>query len=113
MSLKDQLTQKGSSYTKWDGTNPTTNVGATKQSLLHADGGAEKHGYSTSGKYFSQVNAANNAYVNGGSFPLPQPSNLDMAGGAKINEPKYNHTQAYHPRPGEQYDDKGPVDGRY
>ena len=115
MSLKDQLTQKGSVLTKWDGTNPTTNVGATKQSVLHADGGNEKYGYSTSGQYFSQVNASSNSYDNGspGTFPLPRPSNLDMAGGAKINEPKYKHSQAYDWRQGFNYDDLGPKDGRY
>lgn len=115
MSLKDQLTQKGSSYTKWNGTSPTTNVGATQASVLHADGGNEEYGYSTSGDYFSQVNAASNNYDNGspGTFPLPQPSNLDMAKGSKISEPKYNHTQNYDWRQGQNYDDKGPSDGRY
>lgn len=115
MSLKDQLTQKGSGLTKWNGTNPTTNIGATKQSVLHADGGTETHGYSTSGKYFSQVNASSNTYDNGspGTFPLPRPSQLDMAGGAKISEPKYAHTQQYDPRQGFNYDDLGPADGRY
>ena len=113
MSLKDQLTQKGSGLTKWNGTNPTTNIGATKQSVLHADGGTETHGYSTSGKYFSQVNASSNAYDNGspGTFPLPQPSQLDMAGGAKISTPTF--TQPHDPRQGFNYDDLGPADGRY
>jgi hypothetical protein len=113
MSLKDMLSNNGSNLSKWDGTTPNTNVGATKQSLLHADGGNEKYGYSTSGDYFPQVNASDNAYVNGGAFPLPQPSKLDMAGGSKISEPKYGHTQAYDWRQGQNYDDKGPSDGRY
>ena len=115
MSLKNQLTQKGSTYTKWDGTNPTTNIGATKQSVLHADGGNEEHGYSTSGNFFQEVNKSSNTYDNGspGTFPLPRPSNLDMAGGSKINEPKYGHTQAHDPRQGQNYDDLGPEDGRY
>lgn len=113
MSLKDRLAQKGSGFTKWNGTAPTTNIGATKQSVLHADGGAEKHGYSTSGKYFSQVNASSNAYDNGSpdTFPLPQPSQLDMAGGAKISTPTF--TQPHDPRQGFNYDDLGPADGRY
>ena len=113
MSLKNQLTQKGSNLSKYNGAPPVTNIGATKQSVLHADGGNEQYGYSTSGDFFPQVNASDNAYDNGGSFPLPQPSKLDMAGGAKISEPKYNHSQAYDWRQGENYDDKGPVDGRY
>lgn len=111
MSLKDKLSTGGSNFTTWNGSTPNTNVGATKQSLLHADGGNEKHGYSTNGDYFPTVNAANNAYVNGGSFPLPQPSNLDMAGGAKINTPTF--TQPHDPRQGFNYDDLGPADGRY
>ena len=116
MSLKDRLlSNKSSNLTKYKGANPTTNVGATKQSVLHADGGNAEHGYSTSGNFFPDVNASSNAYDNGspGTFPLPQPSQLDMAGGAKISEPKYGHTQAYDPRQGQNYDDKGPVDGRY
>jgi hypothetical protein len=115
MSLKDQLKNQGSKLTRYNGTDPTTNVGATKQSLLHADGGNEAHGYSTSGNFFPQVNASSNSYDNGSprTLPLPRPSNLDMAGGAKINATQYGHTQAYDPRQGENYDDKGPVDGRY
>lgn len=114
MSLKNRLlSNKSSDLTKWKGTDPSTNVGATKQSVLHADGGNEEHGYSTSGNYFPEVNASDNAYVNGGSFPLPRPSNLDMAGGSKISEPKYGHTQAHDPRQGQNYDDLGPEDGRY
>ena len=113
MSLKDKLANAGSSYTKWDGANPYINGGALKTSLLHADGGNEKHGYSTSGAHFGTVNGEYQAYVDGTPNPLPTPSNLDMAGGAKISEPKYGHTQAYDPRQGQNYDDKGPSDGRY
>ena len=114
MSLKDRLlSNKSSDLTKWKGTDPSTNMGATKQSLLHADGGNEEHGYSTSGQYWSTVNPAYQAYVDGVGNDLPRPSNLDMAGGAKISEPKYGHTQVYDPRQGQNYDDKGPSDGRY
>ena len=116
MSLKDRLlSNKSSDLTKYKGSNPTTNVGDTKQSVLHADGGNEEHGYSTSGNFFPDVNASSNSYDNGspGTFPLPRPSNLDMAGGDKISEPKYGHTQAYAPIQGQNYDDLGPVDGRY
>jgi|TARA_R110000803_G_C11946245_1_gene317142 hypothetical protein len=108
MSLKDQLLQKGSNGTKWDGAQPPQNVGTTKQSLLHADGGNEKYGYSTGGDYFPQVNDAANSYDNGNSFPLPIPSQLDMANGAKINAPQYNHKQRYDWRSGQGYLDNLP-----
>ena len=111
MSLKDRLlSNKSSDLTKYKGSNPTTNVGATKQSVLHADGGNEEHGYSTSGNFFPDVNASSNAYDNGspGTFPLPQPSQLDMAGGAKISEPTYGHTQNYDHRQGKKYEDNLP-----
>lgn len=114
MSLKNRLlSNKSSDLTKWKGTNPNINAGATKASLLHADGGNEKYGYSTSGKYFNTVNASYQDYVDGVPNSLPQPSSLDMAGGAKINEPKYLHNQNYDWRQGQNYDDKGPQDGRY
>lgn len=113
MSLKDKLQNQGSGLTKFNGSTPSTNLGATKQSPLH--GVSEMYGYSTSGEYFTSVNQASNEYDNGSpqTFPLPRPSNLDMAGGAKISEPKYGHTQNYDWRQGENYDDKGPSDGRY
>ena len=42
MSLKNRLlSNKSSDLTKWKGTNPNINAGATKASLLHADGGNE------------------------------------------------------------------------
>jgi hypothetical protein len=114
MSLKDRLlSNKSSNLTKWQGTDPLTNMGATRESLLHADGGNEAHGYSTSGKYFATVNPAYQEYVDGVSNDLPRPSNLDMAGGSKISEPRYGHTQAHDPREGQNYDDLGPRDGRY
>ena len=116
MSLKNRLlSNKSSNLTKWQGTDPSTNVGATKHSVLHADGGNEEHGYSTSGNFFQEVNKSSNTYDNGspGTFPLPRPSKLDMAGGSKISEPRYGHTQAHDPRQGQNYDDLGPEDGRY
>ena len=33
MSLKNKLQNQGSNLTKWNGTNPSVNVGATNQSL--------------------------------------------------------------------------------
>ena len=113
MSLKNKLQNQGSNLTKWDGTNPQTNALATKASLLHADGGNEKYGYSTSGKYFNTVNASYQDYVDGVPNSLPQPSSLDMAGGAKISEPQYGHKQVHDWRQGFNYDDLGPSDGRY
>ena len=113
MSLKDKLQNQGSNLSKYNGAKPSTNRGATKQSTLHGDG--EKYGYSTSGDTYVLTNVASNIYDNGSpkALPLPSPSNLDMAGGAKISEPKYGHTQAYDPRQGQNYDDKGPSEGRY
>ena len=111
MSLKDKLQNQGSDLTKFNGSTPSTNLGATKQSRLH--GFDDEYGYSTSGNYYVTTNLSSELYDNGGSWPLRQPSNLDMAGGAKISEPKYGHTQAYDWRQGQNYDDKGPADGRY
>ena len=113
MSLKNKLKNQGSYFTKWNGTNPSTNLGATKQSRLH--GVDDQYGYSTSGNYYVTTNIASNTYDNGSpkTFPLPSPSNLDMAGGAKISEPKYGHTQNYDWRQGKNYDDLGPSEGRY
>jgi hypothetical protein len=108
MSLKSKLQGQGSNLTKWDGTNPSTNLGATKQSTLHGVG--VDYGYSTSGHYFVQTNLSSNLYDNGSpkTFPLGQPSNLDMAGGAKISEPTYGHTQNYDHRQGKKYEDNLP-----
>lgn len=113
MSLKNKLQNQGSNLTKWNGTNPSVNQGATKQSTLH--GVDNLYGYSTSGKFFSSTNKSSNEYDNGSpkTFPLPTPSNLDMAGGAKISEPKYGHAQNYDWRQGQNYDDLGPSEGKY
>jgi len=113
MSLKNKLQNQGSNLTKWSGTTPKVNRGASKQSTLH--GYNELYGYSTSGDFFTPTNQASNDYDNGSpkTFPLPRPSQLDMAGGAKISEPKYGHTQNYHWRQGENYDDLGPSEGHY
>lgn len=111
MSLKDKLQNQGSNLTPWNGSTPSTNRGATKQSTLHGNG--EEYGYSTSGATYVTTNLASELYDNGGSWPLRQPSNLDMAGGAKISEPTYGHNQKHSWVEGQNYDDLGPVDGRY
>jgi len=53
-------------------------LGATKQSKLHAFG--EKPGYSLNGAFKTEVNGYDTTYDNGGAFPLPQPSGLDLNG---------------------------------
>lgn len=113
MSLKNKLQNQGSGLTKWNGSTPSTNLGATKQSKLH--GVDDQYGYSTSGNYYVTTNIASNIYDNGSpkTFPLPRPSELDSAGGRTISEPKYGHTQNYNYLEGQNYDDKGPSDGRY
>jgi hypothetical protein len=80
MGLLDKLTQGGSPYSiTGNGQTPSTNVGATQQSKLHADG--QTAGYSLSGNFSQEVNAAYVSYVDGMPNILPQPSQLDLNGG--------------------------------
>jgi len=60
------------------GATPPTNPGATKQSLLHADGGQPS--YSLDGSNVVPVNKAYNEYNDGTVNFLPQPSQLDLNG---------------------------------
>ena len=78
MGLKDLLTQDKSNLTAYNGTTPSTNPGATKQSKLHADG--SNPSYSLNGNNFSTVNNAYNQYLDGVLNYLPQPSQLDLNG---------------------------------
>jgi hypothetical protein len=85
MGLLDKLTQGGSPYSiTGNGQTPSTNVGATQQSKLHASG--EEAGYSLSGNFSQEVNEAYVSYVDGMPNILPQPSQLDLNGGTP---PKY------------------------
>lgn len=78
MGILKKLQTGGSNLTAYDGSTPSTNVGATKSSKLHADGGLP--GYSLDGANASDVIAAYNAYLDGVPNPLPQPSLLDLNG---------------------------------
>ena len=80
MGLLDKLTQGGSPYSiTGNGQTPSTNVGATQQSKLHADG--QTAGYSLNGNFGQEVNSAYVSYVDGMPNILPQPSQLDLNGG--------------------------------
>jgi hypothetical protein len=78
MGLLTTLTTNGSTFSYGNGVTPTTNVGATSLSKLHADGSTP--GYSLDGSDFSTVNAAYQAYNDGTTNILPQPSQLDLNG---------------------------------
>ena len=78
MGLLDTLTIQGSPYSYGNGTTPSTNLGATQFSRLHARGNSP--GYSIDGNYFNIVNNAYQAYNDGVGNILPQPSLLDING---------------------------------
>lgn len=78
MGLLNKLTTTGTPFSTGNGQTPSTNLGATTLSKLHADGGAP--GYSLDGSNFSTVNNAYQAYDDGVTNILPQPSQLDLNG---------------------------------
>jgi hypothetical protein len=83
MGLLDKLTlSQGSVYSYENGQTPPTNVGATQQSKLHANGNLP--GYSVNGSEFFSVNNAYQAYNDGVTNFLPQPSLLDINGGTPV-----------------------------
>jgi hypothetical protein len=84
MGLLDKLTTAGSPLSYGSGTTPTVNPGATQLSKLHVDG--NQPGYSLNGSDFSAVNTAFQAYNDGVTNTLPQPSLLDLNG---ATPPKY------------------------
>ena len=87
MGLLDKLKTGGSNQSKYNGSTPPTNVGATKQSKLHAFGNLP--GYSMDGAYRSEVTNAYVSYDDGYNNALPQPSQLDLnssAASLKYNE---------------------------
>jgi len=84
MGLLDMLTGMGTPLSTGNGQTPLTNVGATQQSKLHADGAAPS--YSINGDNATDVNAAYVAYNDGYNNALPQPSQLDLNG---ATPPKY------------------------
>ena len=78
MGLLDKLTVDGSVYSIGNGATPPTNIGATQQSKLHADG--NQPGYSLNGSDFTDVNNAYQEYNDGTTNILPMPSLLDRDG---------------------------------
>jgi hypothetical protein len=80
MSLLNKLTQTGTPLSiTTNGSTPATNILATNQSKLHADG--SQVSYSVNGANQSTVNTAYQAYVDGVPNNLPQPSQLDYNNG--------------------------------
>ena len=78
MGLLDLLTKTGTPFSTGNGSTPSINPGATKQSKLHADGGQPS--YSLNGANAPAVNKAYVEYNDGYNNALPQPSQLDLNG---------------------------------
>lgn len=78
MGLLTKLTNDGSPLSIANGGPVATNILATQQSKLHADG--SNPGYSLDGANFSTVNSQYQQYVDGVNNVLPQPSQLDLNG---------------------------------
>jgi hypothetical protein len=78
MSLLNKLKTGGSNQSKYNGSTPPTNVGATKESKLHAYGNTP--GFSLDGSYPTDVTAAYVSYDDGYNNALPRPSQLDLFG---------------------------------
>ena len=78
MGLLNMLTTAGTPLSINNGTTPSINPGATKQSKLHADGILPS--YSMNGANVRDVRAAYVAYNDGFNNALPQPSQLDLNG---------------------------------
>lgn len=78
MGLLTKLQNQGSPLSTGNGATPSVNVGATKQSSLHADG--NQAGYSLDGSNTVAVRTAFNLYNDGLNNNLPQPSQLDLNG---------------------------------
>ena len=91
MGLLDKLKTGGSNQSKYNGSTPPTNVGATKESKLHAFGNTP--GYSLNGDYKSEVNDAYTSYDDGDLINgLPLPSQLDITNTNSLV--KYNEVRA-------------------
>ena len=90
MGLLDKLNQTGTPLS-YPGVNPgnAANVGATKQSKLHAFNNTP--GYSVNGNYNSDVTAAYTLYNDGYNNALPQPSQLDRNGNIPANQKYLNN----------------------
>ena len=90
MGLLDKLNQYGTPLS-YPGVTPGTaaNVGATKQSRLHAFGNSA--GYSVNGNFASAVSTAYTSYNDGYNNALPQPSQLDKNGVIPANQKYLNN----------------------
>jgi hypothetical protein len=90
MGLLDKLNQTGTPLS-YPGVTPgaAANVGATKQSRLHAFGNSA--GYSVNGNFASAVSTAYTAYNDGYNNALPQPSQLDRNGVIPANQKYLNN----------------------
>jgi hypothetical protein len=90
MGLLDKLNQTGTPLS-YPGVTPgnAANVGATKQSKLHAFNNTP--GYSVNGNYNSDVTAAYTLYNDGYNNALPQPSQLDRNGVIPANQKYLNN----------------------
>ena len=82
MGLLNKFNAQETNFAPYDSrtSGQAQNPGATKQSKLHAFG--DQPGYSLNGAFKNEVNKASNEYANGSpkTFPLPQPSLLDLNG---------------------------------
>ena len=79
MGLLNKLTkEEGSVYSNGNGKTPATNILATQQSKMHANG--SQPGYSLDGAFYQDVNQAFQGYNDGTTNILPQPSVLDLNG---------------------------------
>ena len=78
MGLLTQLLNLGSKLSGHNGATPSTNILATKQSTLHANG--TQAGYSLNGSTAPAVRSEYGLYEDGTNNPLPQPSILDLNG---------------------------------
>jgi hypothetical protein len=90
MGILDKLNQTGTSLS-YPGVTPgvAANVGATKQSKLHAFDNTP--GYSINGRYNPEVTTAYTEYNDGYNNALPQPSQLDRNGNIPANQKYLNN----------------------
>jgi len=84
MGLLKKFTDQETNFAPYDNRTPgqASNVGATKQSKLHAYG--DTPGYSLNGSYYQDVHTSDVMYDNGAAFPLPSPSQLDLNGASPV-----------------------------
>lgn len=90
MGLKDKLSSQGSSYTAYDGTDPSINPLATKYSTLHYNFKENTEGWSTKGYQSPQATQTQlDFYLLGLAGYLPSPSELEPNDINGPLDPKY------------------------